>query len=232
MFEGTSPPRLGLDCHGHGTHVASLAGGKTFGTAKKATIYSVRVLNCENFGPWTTVLDGLDYVSRVVQERNRPAVISMSLGGGFTQSVNTAVRNVNALGIPVIVAAGNHQGDSCPRSPAGSPFVITVGGSANGDRIYTFTGFGPCVDIFAPGSSILAADHTCVTCSKFLSGTSMSTPMVSGVAAIHLQREPFLTPAELRDRLTGGSTKGALNFNGIPVDFRASTPNQLLHITG
>ncbi len=232
VFESELPSRFGQDCHGHGTHVASLAAGRTFGTARKASIYSVRVLNCENFGPWTTVLDGLDYVARVIQERDRPAVVSMSLSGGFMQSVNTAVQSLHARGIPVIVAAGNSQADSCPRTPAGSPYVITVAGSADGDGIYTFTNHGPCVDIFAPGQSILAADHTCSSCSKFLSGTSMSTPKVSGVVAIHLQREPWLTVEDIRDRLTGDSTKGALNLGPLPAETREITPNRLLYISG
>jgi len=106
VYLGTSPPQRGADCFGHGTHVASLAAGKTFGSAKKATIYSVRVLDCQNSGPWTTVLDGLDYVARVIGERNRPAIVSMSLGGGYTQSVNTAVQSLHSLGIIVVVAAG------------------------------------------------------------------------------------------------------------------------------
>ena len=232
VYESNSPSQFGLDCHGHGTHVASLAVGKTFGTAKKATVYSVRVLNCENFGAWSAVLDGLDYTSRVISERNRPAVVSLSLSGGYTQSVNLAVQTLHSQGIPIVVAAGNNQDDSCQRSPAGSPYVITVAGSADGDSIYTFTSYGPCTDIFAPGQSILAADHRCMTCSKFLSGTSMSTPKVSGVVAIHLQREPWLSPDKIKEKLTAESTKGVVDLSPIPSEFRSTTPNQLLYITG
>lgn len=232
VYLRTSPPQRGADCFGHGTHVASLAAGKTFGSAKKATIYSVRVLDCQNSGPWTTVLDGLDYVARVIGERNRPAIVSMSLGGGYTQSVNTAVQSLHSLGIIVVVAAGNDQADSCQRSPASSQFAITVGGTAIDDSLYFFTNYGPCVDIFAPGSRILAADHTCVGCTKFLSGTSMATPLVSGIAAAHLQREPWISPNELKRKLISGSTKGALNFNTLPSEFRSTTPNQLLYVVG
>ena len=232
VFSSASPPLRGSDCFGHGTHVASLAAGKRFGSAKKATIYSVRVLDCQNRGPWTTVLDGLDYVARVISERNRPAIVSMSLGGGFTQSVNSAVQSLHSRGIVVVVAAGNDQADACQRSPASSRHAVTVGGTANGDGLYFATNYGPCVDIFAPGSRILAADHTCTTCTKFLSGTSMATPLVSGIAAVHLQREPWMSPDELKGRLTSESTKGALNFNTLPSAFRLTTPNQLVYITG
>ena len=229
-FERTS--RLGSDCHGHGTHVSSLAGGRTFGVAKGAQIYAVRVLDCTNAGPWSVVLDGLDFVARVIGERKRPAVVSMSLGGGYTRSVNNAIQRMYNQGIHVVVAAGNGFEDACGRSPASSPYATTVGGSARGDDIYFATNFGRCVDIFAPGSVIEGADHTCTTCTKTISGTSMSTPMVSGVVAILLSREPLLTPIELRRRLVDLSVKNRLNFGSIPFQDRGLTANRLLHIPG
>lgn len=229
-FEATS--RRGLDCHGHGTHVASIAAGKTYGVARGANVYSVRVLDCTNAGPWSVVLDGLDYVTRVITERKRPAVVSMSLSGGFTRSVNEAIQTVHSRGITVVVAAGNQFADACQRTPASSPYTITVGGSASGDGLYGFTNFGRCVDIFAPGSNIQGADRVCTSCSKVISGTSMSTPMVSGVAAIHLQREPLLTPDALRTRLIDTASANRLDFRSIPFNFRSSTPNRQLSMTG
>ena len=222
----------GADCHGHGTHVSSLAGGKTYGAAKKARIYSVRVLNCNNAGPWSGVLNGIDHVSQVIAERGRPAVVSMSLSGSFQRAVTNAVQTLHSEGVVIVVAAGNGFEDACGRTPASSTYAITVGGSANGDGIYSFTNYGRCVDIFAPGSSIRGADHTCVSCSKVISGTSMSTPLVSGVAAIHLQREPRLSPTSVKNRLTSSAFLNRLDFSSIPSNFRSITTNRHLYITG
>ena len=161
--------RFGEDCHGHGTHVSSLCGGKTFGSAKDVNLYSVRVLQCDNAAPWSVVIEGLEYVSRVVPERGRPAVVSMSLGGGFFLPMNEAVENIYNLGITVIVAAGNGNRDSCTRSPASSEYAISIGGTREGDGLYLLgsgTNFGSCIDIFAPGERILAADYRCQNCSK------------------------------------------------------------------
>ena len=224
--------RQGSDCHGHGTHVASLAAGKTFGVAKKAQVYSVRVLDCTNAGPWSVVLDGLDYVAGAIQSRRRPAVVSMSLSGGYTRSVNDAVQTLYNRGIPVVVAAGNGFTDACQSSPASSSYAITVGGSSRGNGIYGFTNYGRCVDIFAPGASIKGADHTCSTCSKTISGTSMSAPMVSGVIAILLSRQPLSSPAELRTQLVGLASKNRLNFNSIPLAYRSNTANRMLYVPG
>ncbi len=224
--------RRGEDCHGHGTHVASLAGGKTYGTAKKARIYSVRVLGCNNAGPWSAVLNGIDHVSQVIAERGRPAVVSMSLSGSFQQAVTNAVQTLHSEGVVIVVAAGNDFADACSRTPASSQYVITVAGSADGDGIYAFTNYGSCVNIFAPGASIRGADHTCVSCSKVISGTSMSTPMVSGVAAIHLQREPRLSSTAVMNKLLTTASTGQLDFSRIPSNFRSTTPNRHLYIPG
>ena len=137
------------------------------------------------------------------------------------------------MGIPLIVVAGNDQTDACQRTPAGSSYAITVASSTNNDSIYKYTNFGPCVDIFAPGNAIQGADYRCVDCSKELSGASMSASIVSGVAAIHLQRQPLLTPDKLMSKLIDESIKNALNLNDIASDYlRNKTPNRLVHIAG
>ena len=228
----TNANQQGADCHGHGTHVASLAGGKTYGSAKKPRIYSVRVLGCNNAGPWSAVLNGIDHVSQVIAERGRPAVVSMSLSGPFQRTVTDAVQTLHSEGVVIVVAAGNGFEDACSRTPASSPYAITVGGSSNGDGIYAFTNYGRCVDIFAPGASIRGADHTCVSCSKFMSGTSMSTPLVSGVAAIHLQREPRLNSTAMRNRLIFTASMNQLDFTSIPSNYHSITPNHHLYIPG
>ena len=227
--------QYGRDCHGHGTHVASLCGGKTYGSAKKATLYSVRVLGCNNAGPWSGVLDGIDFVVRMAERTNRPSIMSMSFSGGFYQVMEDAVNVALSRGVMSVVAAGNGQKDACSRSPASNRGSITVGGTRQGDGLYLLgsgTNFGRCIDIFAPGERVLAADSTCTNCSKHLSGTSMSTPLVSGLAAVILEREPLLSPSGLKERLINQSTKGIIDYTGMPESLKSVTPNRLANVPG
>ena len=226
--------QFGRDCHGHGTHVASLCGGKTFGVAKNANIYSVRVLDCNNAAPWSVVIDGLDYVSGVVKERGRPAIVSMSLSGAFYRAVNDVVERLVSEGITVVTVAGNGKEDSCSRSPGSSDSVITVAGSNSVDGLYLSTNYGLCVDLFAPGSRVLGANHSCNACSKYLSGTSMSAPIVSGIAAIHLSRQPKLTPAAVKTLLISESVKDIIIYDPtvIPAASWARTKNRLAQVGG
>lgn len=224
--------REGTDCHGHGTHVASLAAGKTYGVAKSVRVYSVRVLNCENRGAWSVVLSGLDHVSRVAAERGRPAIVSLSLGGSYFRTVNDAIQELYVEGIFSASAAGNDFGDACENSPASSSYTFTVAGSSSDDSIYFATNYGQCVDIFAPGDAVRGADYACSTCSQVLSGTSMATPIVSGVAAILLSMEPLLKPQALMDKLTASAVENTLSFSGIPFSSRSLTTNRLLHVPG
>lgn len=224
--------REGTDCHGHGTHVASLAAGRTYGVAKNVRVYSVRVLDCNNSAPWSVVLDGLDHVSRVVTQRGRPAVLSLSLGGGYSRTINNVMQQLHSEGIFSVSAAGNEGKDACTTSPASSSYTFTVGGSSRTDGLYFATNFGQCVDIFAPSTSITGADHNCVACSKVLSGTSMGTPMVSAAAAILLAQEPLLRPQALRNRLLASVVENALVLTSIPNNFRSRTRNRLLQVTG
>ena len=232
LNQSRSDQRRGLDCYGHGTHVASLCGGKTYGVAKGVSLLSLRALDCDGRAPWSVILDALDFVARTVPQRGRRAIVSMSLGGGYFQTINDAVKRLYSLGIPVIVAAGNERSDACAYSPASSPYAVTVGGTRSGDGLYVNTSYGSCVTILSPGQDILAADYTCNNCSKFLSGTSMATPIVSGVAAMLLQREPSLTPADLKAKLVATATIGAIDFSGIPVQYRSVTPNKLVYTPG
>ena len=225
--------QFGRDCHGHGTHVASLCGGKTYGAAKKVTLYSVRVLGCNNAGPWSGVLAGIDFVMTMMEKTNRPTLISMSLSGGYFRVVNDAVARVAQRGIQSIMAAGNGMRDSCSRSPASSPIGVTVAGTREGDGLYVVgpgTNYGRCVDIFAPGERVLGADWTCSNCTKYLSGTSMSTPIVTGLAAILLGRQPIMTPAKLKEMLIQESVKNVVDYNGNQRF--SNTPNRLATIQG
>ena len=226
----------GRDCHGHGTHVASLACGTNYGVAKKANCYSVRVLGCSGSAPWSVVIDGLNSAASNITSKNprRPAIISMSLGGSYTSSVNVVSSNIVNMGIPIVVAAGNDRGNACNYSPASAPGVITVASSAQGDDVSSFTNGGSCVNIFAPGSNLIGADYSCseCTCTRTLSGTSMATPLVSGTIALYLQEQPLLTPPQILEKLTEDCLKNVLNFNSLPFSLRDKTPNCLLHITG
>ena len=230
----STAPQNGRDCHGHGTHVASLAVGTKSGSAPKAHVYSVRVLNCENFGPWSVVIDGINYAVQQIKASGRPSVISMSLAGGTFQAMDDAISSAHSMGITVVVAAGNDRGDACHNSPARSTHAITVGGTAQGDKIYTATNGGACVDILAPGQSVSGADYSCNTCSTLKSGTSMSTPIVSGVVAGLFEKQPLLTPNQVKNRLIQDSLK-SLIVNFIDFDvvaLRTSTPNRLLNVIG
>ena len=223
----------GLDCYGHGTHVASLACGKQYGVAKKANCYSVRVLNCSGLAPWSVIIDGLNSAATNITNKNprRPAIISMSLGGPYTISVNNVSSNIVNMGIPIIAAAHNFGADACDYSPASAPGVITIASSAQGDYASSFTNSGPCVNIFAPGSDVIAADYKCNGCTITQSGTSMSTPLVSGVVALYLQEQPHLTPFEIEQKLTEDCLKNVLDYTYLQDSLRNTTPNCLLHIT-
>ena len=222
----------GADCRGHGTHVASNAAGATYGVAKRATLYSVRVLRCRGSTPRMVVLQGMDYARYIIPRRNRPAVVSMSLGGSVSQSMTDAVEALHHSGVPVVVTAGNNARDACSKSPASAPNAITVAGSANDDELYVRTNYGPCVDIFAPGQNIQGANYTCSICDRTRNGTSYAAPLVSGAIAILLQRNPQLTPDAILSELISLSTRNALNFDLIPPEFRPLTPNRLLFIPG
>ena len=208
--------------------MASLAAGKKYGAAKKARLYSVRVLGCNGFGRYSTIVSGLDYVARMIPERGRPAVVSMSLSGPFSRTIESAVTRLHNQGIIMVVASGNDRANACGKSPGSSESVITVGGSDRYDSLYWWSNLGLCVDILAPGSGILAASYYCNSCTTTKSGTSMASPKVSGVAAIHLENNATLTPDETKTLLTSTATPGVLNFGSS--FYESTTPNKLLYI--
>ena len=174
-----------MDCHGHGTHVAGTVASKDYGVAPDATIIGVRVLSCSGSGSYSDVIDGIDWVTyQKSLKPSTPMVINMSLGGGYSSLVNNAVADAVAAGIIVVVAAGNEYTLASSKSPASAPDAITVGSSMSNDNISSFSNYGDAVDIFAPGSSIKSTTYGGGT--GTMSGTSMASPHVAGIAAGYL----------------------------------------------
>lgn len=198
------------DCNGHGTHVSGTVGGTTWGVAKGVGLVPVRVLDCSGSGSWSGVIAGLDWVA---SSTLRPAVANLSLGGAASSTVDAAVAGAVAQGVTVVVAAGNNNGqDACQYSPAREPSAITVGATSNNDYRAYFSNIGTCVDLFAPGYNITSAWNSSSTATNTISGTSMATPHVSGVAALVLQGSPSATPAAITNAiLAGGSPNHVIN---------------------
>jgi len=206
------------DCNGHGTHVAGTVGGTTYGVAKGVTLVPVRVLNCRGSGTNSGVIAGVDWVAA---QSFRPAVANMSLGGGVSTALDNAVANAVSAGITFVVAAGNSNVDACTASPARTPSAITVGATTNTDARASYSNFGSCVDIFAPGSSITSAWYRSNTQTNTISGTSMASPHVAGVAALYLQGGNA-SPATVTNALINGATTGKVASAGT------GSPNRLL----
>ncbi|MDX2262091.1 MAG: S8 family peptidase [Gemmatimonadales bacterium] len=211
------------DCNGHGTHVAGTVGGTTYGVAKGVTIVPVRVLDCAGSGTWSGVIAGIDWVAA---NAVKPAVANMSLGGGVNTALNAAVTNAISSGVVFVVAGGNESTDACSRSPASTPAAITVGATTSSDARASYSNFGTCLDIFAPGSSITSAWYTSSTAINTISGTSMASPHVAGAAALVLGATPSATPAQVAATLTGNATPGVVTSAGT------GSPNLLLYTLG
>jgi len=210
------------DCNGHGTHVAGTVGGTQWGVAKNVTLVPVRVLGCTGSGTLSGVIAGIDWVTA---NAVKPAVANMSLGSSVNTSVNDAVARSVAAGITYVVAAGNETTDACTRSPASTPSAITVGSTTSTDARSSFSNFGTCVDIFAPGSSITSAWYTGTTATNTISGTSMASPHVAGAAALVLQGNPNATPATVTGALVTNAVANAVTSAGT------GSPNRLLNTT-
>ncbi|HET9133359.1 MAG TPA: S8 family serine peptidase [Gemmatimonadales bacterium] len=218
-FTAISDGRGTSDCNGHGTHVAGTVGGTTHGVAKGVTLVPVRVLNCQGSGTTTGVVQGIDWVATNAQA---PAVANMSLGGGASSAIDQAVANAVARGITFVVAAGNSNANACNYSPARAPSAITVGATTSTDARASYSNFGSCLDLFAPGSSITSAWYTSTTATNTISGTSMASPHVAGAAALLLQGTPTASPATIAASLTGTATTGKVGSAGT------GSPNLLL----
>jgi aqualysin 1 len=218
-FDAIGDGQNGNDCDGHGTHVAGTVGGTTWGVAKGATLVAVRVLDCNGSGTTSGVIAGVDWVRA---NHVKPAVANMSLGGGASTTLDNAVANAVAAGVTFVVAAGNSNRDACNFSPARTGVAITVGATTSTDARASYSNFGSCLDLFAPGSSITSAWFTSNTATATISGTSMASPHVAGVAAQLLQVSPSASPSTIRSAIVGDATLNAVTSAG------RRSPNVLL----
>ncbi|MPZ97621.1 MAG: S8 family serine peptidase, partial [Propionibacteriales bacterium] len=209
------------DCHGHGTHVAGTVGSETYGVAKDVALRPVRVLGCDGSGTTAGVIDGVDWVTA---NKAASSVANMSLGGGVSTALDNAVgASINA-GVTYAVAAGNDFGaNACNGSPARVSAAITVGSTTSSDARSSFSNIGSCLDLFAPGSNITSTWNTSNTATNTISGTSMATPHVAGVAALYLQANPGAPAATVRDAIVNGATNGVVGNPG------SGSPNKLLY---
>jgi subtilisin family serine protease len=210
------------DCNGHGTHVAGTVGGTTYGVAKQVTLRPVRVLDCQGSGSNSGVIAGVDWVTSN-HSAGSPAVANMSLGGGVSSALDTAVTNSINDGVTYAVAAGNENTNACNGSPSRVGAAITVGSTTSTDARSSFSNYGSCLDLFAPGSNITSAWHTSNTATNTISGTSMATPHVAGVAALYLQGSPSASPSTVTSAIVNGATTGVVTGAGT------GSPNRLLY---
>jgi aqualysin 1 len=202
------------DCNGHGTHVASIAAGTRFGVAKRATVHPVRVLGCDGNGTTLDVIEGLQFVRNTVNAF--PAVANMSLFGPLSQALNDAVAATTAADISVVAAAGNFAIDACQGSPASAPSAITVGATRQGEARATFSNFGQCVDIHAPGVGVIGAGTAHDDATATFDGTSQSAPHVAGAVALFLQRFPRVLTSKVAGGVIGNATPGIIT--GLPTN--------------
>jgi len=210
------------DCNGHGTHVAGTVGGTTYGVAKGVTLVAVRVLDCAGSGTNSGVIAGIDWVT-ADHAAGAPAVANMSLGGGVSTALDDAVRRSITDGVTYALASGNDNANACNSSPSRVAEGITVNSSTSTDARSSFSNWGTCTDIFAPGSSITSAWYTSNTATNTISGTSMATPHVAGAAALYLQGNTTASPATVANALISNATLNKITSPGT------GSPNRLLY---
>jgi len=208
------------DCNGHGTHVSGTVGGATYGIAKQVRLHAVRVLDCNGSGPTSGVIAGIDWVTA---NHVNPAVANMSLGGSASTALDNATRNSIAAGVTYSIAAGNNGVDACTASPSRVTEALIVGATQSNDARPSFSNFGTCLDLFAPGVSITSSYNTGDTQTAVLSGTSMAAPHVAGAAALYLQLNPNATPGAVAAALVSNATPGVVTTPGT------GSPNLLLY---
>ena len=213
----------GIDCHGHGTHVAGTVAGSSYGVAPAASLVAVRVMDCGGSGTVSGIVAGLDWIV-ANHVAGAPAVANMSIGGGYSLAENLAVQRAIDDGVTMVVAAGNENSNACGTSPASAPNALTVGATDSTDTRASFSNYGSCLDIFAPGVSILSTWYASDTSTGTLNGTSMASPHVAGAAALLLSANPLASPAAVRSSLLTNSTAAIVKNPGL------NSPYDLLYV--
>ncbi len=219
-YDAIGDGRNGIDCNGHGTHVSGTVGGNTYGVAKGVSLVAVRVLDCSGSGTTSGVIAGVNWVQ---SNAIHPAVANMSLGGGLSSSLDTAVSNAIASGVTFAIAAGNSNTSACSSSPADVSTAITVAATDSNDARASFSNYGTCVDIFAPGVNITSDWYSSTTATNTISGTSMATPHVCGTAALYLSTNTSASPSTVASALINNATTGVVTNPGT------GSPNRLLY---
>ena len=210
------------DCNGHGTHVAGTAAGSTLGVAPAANLIPVRVLDCNGSGTVSGVIAGIEWA--IGHHTTTPAVMNLSLGAGKSDSLNAAIDRAFLDGITVVAAAGNSNVDACNVSPASNVnSALTVGATTTTDARATYSNFGACLDLFAPGTGITSAWHTSNTVTNTISGTSMAAPHVAGLAARYLSVATTAVPSQVMDAVKNSSTPNVVTGAGT------LSPNRLAY---
>ncbi|KAI8323136.1 serine protease 1 [Martensiomyces pterosporus] len=222
------------DANGHGTHVAGTIAGKRYGVAKSAQVVAVKVLGSNGSGTMSDVVKGVEFTvqehrkeaaaARREGKAHRGSVANMSLGGGLSRALNLAVDAAVRAGVHYAVAAGNDNRDACNYSPASAPNAISVGATTITDERAWFSNYGKCVDVFAPGKDILSTWIGSRYQTNTISGTSMASPHVAGLAAYLLSQEDnVLSGEELKSKIV------ELGTTGVVEDAGNGSPNILVY---
>jgi subtilisin family serine protease len=225
VYEGFGPNKVKdtTDGNGHGTHCAGTVAGITYGVAKEANLIAVKVLSDSGSGSTSGVIDGINWAASNSKTTGRKSVANLSLGGGFSQANNDAVTALVEAGVTTAVAAGNDNADACSYSPASTPIAITVAASDKTNSRASYSNYGTCVDVYGPGSSITSAWIGSPSATNTISGTSMASPHVAGVAAKILSANPDFSPTDVNKKIVDDAQVGQMTNNP------AGTPNLMIY---
>ncbi len=210
-YDAVRDGQNGIDCNGHGTHVAGTIGGSSYGVAKRVNLYGVRVLGCNGLGSVSLAVEGIDWVTA---NRTGNSIANMSMGGGVSEFLDFVVSSAISNGLPFVAAAGNSNINACDVSPARVPAAITVGATDDNDRRWESSNYGQCLDMFAPGVGIKSAWIWNTSAANVGTGTSMAAPHVTGTAALYMEAHPTASPAEIAHQVVSKATFGRLTNIG------------------